>query len=87
VRAALRLMPRENESARAAGEVASVHGDPNDLEFAMFENVTNTVSTYLSFYGQFFLQQWSTMTPMKYGALLLAVGVFGWVLMKSSQKS
>jgi hypothetical protein len=52
----------------------------------MLENVTSTISSYMSFYGQYFLQQWAQMTPAKYGALLLAVGVLGWVLMKSSQK-
>lgn len=52
----------------------------------MYDSIMSTVNSYMSFYGQFFMQQWNTMTPMKYGSLLLAVGVFGWVLMKSSQK-
>jgi hypothetical protein len=45
-----------------------------------------TVVRYLSFYADFFENQWHHMTPAKYGTLLISIGVVGWLLMKSGMK-
>jgi hypothetical protein len=52
----------------------------------MLDNAWATARCYYSFYGQFFSSQWAHMTPLKYGTLLIGVGVFGWLLMKSANK-
>ena len=41
---------------------------------------------YLDFYRKFLLRQWADMSPMEYGTMLVLIGVFGWILMKSSTK-
>lgn len=41
---------------------------------------------YLHFYQEFAQDTWSNMTPMQYGTLLIGIGVFGWLLMKTSFK-
>lgn len=52
----------------------------------MIEWVTMTAREYSAFYVRYFQSQWSHMTPMKYGVILISIGVFGWLLMKSSIK-
>ena len=52
----------------------------------MFQEAYLTVVRYMSFYGDFFADQWHHMTPAKYGSLLIAIGVVGWLLMKSGIK-
>ena len=44
------------------------------------------VRYYLNFYREFAISTWDHMTPMQYGTLLIGIGVFGWVLMKTSFK-
>ena len=44
-------------------------------------------SGYMRFYGDFLVQQWHDLTPVKYGILLIGIGIFGWFLMKSGTKS
>lgn len=38
---------------------------------------------YLRWYRDFFLDWWADMGPAEYGTLLIGIGVFGWLLMKS----
>lgn len=52
----------------------------------MFEHVSQTFHEYMAFYSRYLAQQWNHMTPTKYGVLLISIGVFGWLLMKSSTK-
>ncbi len=52
----------------------------------MWNTITETATGYWVFYGQYFQQQWHHMTPMKYGTLLISIGVFGWILMKNGSK-
>jgi hypothetical protein len=49
-------------------------------------NILLTIRSYYAFYCTFFSNQWTHMTPPKYGVLLILVGVFGWLLMKSGNK-
>jgi hypothetical protein len=41
---------------------------------------------YLRFYRDYAENKWDNLTPMQYGILLISVGVFGWLLMKSATK-
>jgi len=52
----------------------------------MFSNFLVTVRSYYAFYGTFFSNQWTHMSPPKYGVLLIGVGIFGWLLMKAGNK-
>lgn len=46
----------------------------------------NIVTRYLNFYADYAMQKWDNITPMQYGYLLIGVGIFGWVLMKSIRR-
>jgi hypothetical protein len=52
----------------------------------MIESAYHFVCGYLLFYEQYFVGHWNRMTPIKYGSLLIGIGVFGWVLMKAANK-
>lgn len=52
----------------------------------MLTNLMVTVRSYYAFYTRFFSDQWYGLNPVKYGVLLIGVGVFGWLLMKSGNK-
>jgi hypothetical protein len=52
----------------------------------MFTNMMVTARGYYAFYGRFFADQWYGLNPVRYGVLLIGVGVFGWLLMKSGNK-
>jgi len=52
----------------------------------MWDNVYSTVRHYLAFYGDYFSTKWNEMGPMGYGILLIGIGIFGWLLMKSGVK-
>ncbi|MCH8828289.1 MAG: hypothetical protein IID45_01795 [Planctomycetes bacterium] len=52
----------------------------------MYESFTSTVSHYWTFYVESLKSQWHNMTPMKYGILLISIGVVGFLSMKSSTK-
>jgi len=52
----------------------------------MWETVTTTYSSYMDFYRSYLFDHWQHLTPMKYGMLLIGIGVFGWLLMKSGAK-
>jgi hypothetical protein len=52
----------------------------------MFENLYHFALRYLTFYEQYFMAKWDRMSPLKYGTLLVGVGIFGWLLMKSGNK-
>lgn len=41
---------------------------------------------YVRFYQDYAAEKWENLTPMQYGILLIGVGVFGWLLMKSANK-
>lgn len=46
----------------------------------------STVGRYLDFYCRYAADKWNNLTPMQYGSLLISVGVFGWILMKSGRR-
>lgn len=52
----------------------------------MVEWATSTLQEYMAFYTRYAQMQWSHMSPMRYGILLVGIGIFGWLLMKSSVK-
>jgi len=52
----------------------------------MLENIWTTITLYLEFYRHYAMQRWSSITPAEYGMLLIGVGVFGWILMKSANR-
>ncbi|HUG93756.1 MAG TPA: hypothetical protein VML55_23205 [Planctomycetaceae bacterium] len=41
---------------------------------------------YVQYYRDFLLGQWRDMSPVGYGLLLVSIGVFGWLLMRSGTK-
>lgn len=47
-----------------------------------------TFSERIQYYGRFYyryaIDQWDALSPMQYGALLVGIGLFGWILMKST---
>lgn len=49
----------------------------------MWDSVTTGINSYLNFYSRFFSEQWRDMSPMKYGLLLISIGVVGFLLMKN----
>jgi hypothetical protein len=56
------------------------------LGSAMFENLWANIRGYYLFYVQYCSNQWNHMNPIKYGTLLIGVGIFGWILMKTANK-
>ena len=56
------------------------------LQFAQLASVSERVSYYVRFYRNYALDRGDAMTPMQYGALLIGIGVFGWLLMKSANQ-
>ncbi len=52
----------------------------------MLDNAYDTFRQYMAFYGKYISQQWNDIGPVGYGVLLISIGFFGWVLMKSSVK-
>lgn len=52
----------------------------------MFDPLVIAMSSYLDFYCRYFTKQWHDMTPTKYGMLLIAIGVIGFIMMKSSNR-
>lgn len=53
---------------------------------AMIETIVLYVNSYLEYYRQTFLSEWNAMSPLKYGGVLISIGVFGWLLMRSGPK-
>jgi hypothetical protein len=53
---------------------------------AMIETIVLYVNAYIEYYRQTFLSQWNGMSPLKYGGVLISIGVFGWLLMRSGPK-
>ena len=52
----------------------------------MFTNMMAFFRGYYAFYSRYFSEQWVNLSPMKYGVLLIGVGIFGWLLMKAGNK-
>ena len=52
----------------------------------MWDWITTTTREYSAFYSRYFTTQWSHMTPFKYAALLISIGVVGWMMMRNSVK-
>jgi hypothetical protein len=52
----------------------------------MFTNLMVTARSYYAFYTRYLSDQWYGLNPVKYGILLIGVGFFGWLLMKSGNK-
>ncbi|MEX0717170.1 MAG: hypothetical protein WD066_11300 [Planctomycetaceae bacterium] len=53
---------------------------------SFFDRLWSGTVYYLAYYRDFLLSQWQDMTPMRYGALLVSIGVLGWFLMKNGPK-
>ncbi len=47
---------------------------------------TATCRAYLQYYEDFFVHQWTHMTPTTYAGLLGTIAFIGWVLMRSRLK-
>ena len=56
----------------------------NFIVASMMDRVDESVGYYLRFYRRFAIDTWKNMTPMQYGCLLIGIGVFGYILMKTS---
>ncbi|MCA9067283.1 MAG: hypothetical protein KDA84_00060 [Planctomycetaceae bacterium] len=52
----------------------------------MLDSAVSGFRQYMAFYGKYFSDQWHSMGPAGYGFLLIGIGVFGWLLMKSGVK-
>lgn len=50
------------------------------------ETILDSVNYYLRFYQRTAVDFWEHMTPMQYGCVLIGIGVFGWLLMRSGIK-
>lgn len=48
--------------------------------------LARSLGSYLDYYQDYALSKWQNLSPMEYGMLLISVGVFGWVLMKSASR-
>ena len=51
----------------------------------MWDRLVIGMSSYLDFYCRYLVKQWHDMTPARYGALLIAIGLVGFLLMKSDK--
>jgi len=57
----------------------------NPVEPNMFLlSVSERVGYYVRFYRTYAIDTWDALSPMQYGALLIGIGVFGWILMKNT---
>ena len=45
-----------------------------------------TVSSYLTIYQKSAVSAWDNMTPQGYAAVLIAIAVGGWIMMRSNLK-
>ena len=52
----------------------------------MWQSIQDTIQQYTIFYGSYFSKQWNDLGPTGYGILLIGIGFFGWLLMKSGMK-
>lgn len=52
----------------------------------MWDSITSTTSYFLRYYKDQLQYHWHHMTPVKYGVLLISIGVIGFLLMKSNMK-
>ena len=52
----------------------------------MWEATLGSVSSYWNFYVKWFTHQWDTMTPMKYGSVLITIAVVGYICMRNGVK-
>lgn len=49
--------------------------------------IFDTIGSYFAFYQKYLMDHWHSMTPEKYGMLLIAIGLFGWLLMKNCTRA
>jgi hypothetical protein len=56
------------------------------MSLAMLLAGSSKIGRYFDFYCQYAADKWENLTPMQYGSLLISVGVFGWILMKSGRR-
>jgi hypothetical protein len=61
----------------------------NDVtrEVPAMSGIFDTIGSYFGFYQKYLMDHWHSMTPEKYGLLLIAIGVFGWLLMKNCTRA
>ena len=48
--------------------------------------LAGTIDRYWNFYCQYASDAWENLTPMQYGSILIGIGVFGYILMKSASR-
>jgi len=51
---------------------------------SLLASFSERVGYYLRFYRTYAIDTWDALSPMQYGALLIGIGVFGWILMKNT---
>ena len=52
----------------------------------MFTTCYEFVTNYLKFYQKYFVTRWQNLTLGEYGVLIICIGIFGYILMKSAGK-
>ncbi|TWT59970.1 hypothetical protein [Rubinisphaera italica] len=52
----------------------------------MLSSLWYSICFYANFYYTFVLRWWSNITPAEYGVVLIGVGIFGWILLKSASR-
>lgn len=68
-------------------EATSFHSPhPYRVCCVMLDSAIDGLNYYMRFYGKYFSDQWNGMGPTGYGILLISIGLFGWLLMKSGVK-
>lgn len=50
----------------------------------LLNSFSDRASYYMRFYRSYAIDTWDALSPMQYGALLIGIGVFGWILMKNA---
>ena len=53
----------------------------------MISELWHSFCLWLTSVGNITMNAWHHLTPTQYGGMLVGIGVFGWVLMKSTGKS
>ena len=98
--AAAPLEPIESARLIASAEVAVSHLDsspsavrhigflvpPSQAMIYHLQSLVESVQYHWRYYCDYLLFKWNHISPMEYGILLISVGVFGYLLMRSASK-
>ncbi len=74
-----------SESNRSKNEFPVFDRQPKAS--AMLQTVSTAVGDYFRQLSQYLGNEWTQMTPSKYGTLLILIGIAGYLLMKTGGKS